>query len=237
MPEDFQLLGFDTETTGVDPFRDRIVSASTVVVTDSAEQSREWLLNPGVPIPASATAVHGIDSERAQTFGGEPRLELEQLTAHLADWLSRGYPLVVFNAPYDLTLLEVENQRHGVRPLADRLGGVIAPVIDPLVIDKQLDPRRPGGRQLSTLAAIYGVQLLNAHDALADARAAAQIAARMLKHETLRPMTVAELHSAQITWKREQQEGLANWLASQGRSPAEPISTAWPIVTAASHCM
>ena len=55
------LACLDAETTGTDPAADRIVSLAVVrVAPDGTRSTRSWRLNPGVPIGASATAVHGI---------------------------------------------------------------------------------------------------------------------------------------------------------------------------------
>lgn len=70
------LLGFDTETTGVDPRHDRLVTAALVfrpASSDAPTRTQDtvstWLANPGVEIPAGATAVHGITNEVAKTHG------------------------------------------------------------------------------------------------------------------------------------------------------------------------
>ena len=56
---------FDLETTGIDVARDRIVEISIVkVYPNGNKESRTWLVNPTIPIPAQATAVHGISNEK-----------------------------------------------------------------------------------------------------------------------------------------------------------------------------
>jgi DNA polymerase III epsilon subunit-like protein len=56
------FVAIDLETTGLDPRRDRIVSAAALTFVDrDIVRSLVTLVNPGVPIPASATAIHGID--------------------------------------------------------------------------------------------------------------------------------------------------------------------------------
>ena len=63
---DGRLLAFDTETTGTDPETARIVSAACLWRGGASEAAdEEWLVNPGVPIPAEATAIHGITDEMA----------------------------------------------------------------------------------------------------------------------------------------------------------------------------
>lgn len=51
----------DLETTGTDVMADRIVEISVLKVnTDGTEEVKTMLINPGIPIPEAATAVHGI---------------------------------------------------------------------------------------------------------------------------------------------------------------------------------
>jgi len=54
----------DTETTGRDAAEDHIVELAVVVGQAGKVISRDtWLINPGVPIPAETTKVHGIRDE------------------------------------------------------------------------------------------------------------------------------------------------------------------------------
>ena len=59
------IVFFDLETTGVDTAKDRIVEISMVKVMPDGEQIvKTRKLNPGIHIPAEATAIRGCD------FGG-----------------------------------------------------------------------------------------------------------------------------------------------------------------------
>lgn len=151
------LLGFDTETTGVDVDHDRIVSAALVHRDATGTRIRTWLLAPGVPIPDVATAVHGIATEQAERHGRPPAEALEEIAVELADAVRRGVPVVAYNASFDLALLEAELRRHGLRTLAERLGGDVAPVLDPFVLDRCEDADRAGGRRLVDVCGVYGV--------------------------------------------------------------------------------
>ena len=65
-----EVLGLDFETTGIDRFNDVPVSYALVSVSEGVVV-RSWsgLIDPGRPIPADATAVHGISTERARDEG------------------------------------------------------------------------------------------------------------------------------------------------------------------------
>lgn len=55
---------FDLETTGVNVASDRIVEISILkVFPNGNKESHTWRVNPGMPIPAGSTAVHGITDE------------------------------------------------------------------------------------------------------------------------------------------------------------------------------
>jgi DNA polymerase-3 subunit epsilon len=58
------LIFFDLETTGINIVRDRIVEISYVkVFPNGKEESKTFLVNPGIPIPPESTAIHGISDE------------------------------------------------------------------------------------------------------------------------------------------------------------------------------
>lgn len=58
---DKPLVIFDLETTGTDPKSDRIIEISTLKIEpDGSRDHRTRRINLGVPIPAAASAVHGI---------------------------------------------------------------------------------------------------------------------------------------------------------------------------------
>jgi DNA polymerase-3 subunit epsilon len=225
------LASFDTETTGVDVERDRIVTAALVVQRSAgaAHQRREWLIDPGVPIPCAATAVHGITEEAARARGRAPAAVLEEIAVALTALPSSGTPLVVMNAPFDLTLLDRELRRHLGAPLASYGTGAPLLVLDPRVLDKHLDRYRKGRRTLTDLCAHYGVALEGAHDAAADALAAMEVVRALGRRfsSRLERLSPAELHTLQATWHAAQARGLQAWFARNGTE--EPVDTAWPL--------
>ena len=221
------LLGsYDCETTGTDPFSARLVSAAFVT---SVGDRHEFLVDPGVEIPEGAAAVHGISTEHARAHGAKPEEALERIAALLADHLGAGAPLIVFNAPFDLTLLEAELERHGLKALRDRVEAV-APIVDPLLIDRTLDRYRKGSRTLEAQCGHYGVTIENAHDACADALAALEVAtAQVLRFPELAEASAAELHARQAEWKVAAEEDFAAYRARRGEAYVpEP---GWPVRT------
>jgi DNA polymerase-3 subunit epsilon len=203
LPQWAGMLGvFDLETTGVDTDTARIVSAHVGVLDEDGVlvERREWLVDPGVEIPAGASAVHGISTERARRYGRAPGEVVGEILDAIRSVERRGIPLVVYNAPYDLTLLAREAARHGVEPL-DGTGLVL----DPLVLDRALDRYRSGKRTLTATAGHYGVELLAAHEAGADAVAAGRLAQELARRFPVElGVSADQLHAMQVEWCREQ---------------------------------
>lgn len=228
-----RLAAFDLETTGIDSESDRVVTAAVSLVGDGRPSVfHAWLLDPGIPIPAGASAVHGITTEQARAEGRQPLEAIEEIVTLLAEQLLQGVPVVAFNARFDLTCLDREARRHGIVPLLDRVGGGDGGdgmlVVDPYVLDKQVDRFRKGKRTLSAVCAHYNVPLDDAHDSHADALAAARVAWRLGQaFEELR-VDLRALHTQQIGWAAEQAASFEQWLRGQGRD--ERIEPAWPIV-------
>ena len=216
---------FDLETTGVDTATARIVTAHVGVIDDfgGVVERHEWIVDPGTPIPEGATAVHGISTERARRFGRPPTEVVPEIVAALRSVVARGFPVVIYNAPYDLTLLAAEAARAGVAPLPRS-----AAIVDPLVIDRALDRYRRGKRTLTAAAEHYGVELTDAHEAGADAIAAGRVAqaiARRFGPELA--MSAQQLHEAQIGWCADQTERFQTYM-QQHRDPDFTASGAWP---------
>lgn len=230
-----RMAAFDLETTAPDPETARTVTACVALVGGGQpSEPHAWLADPGVEIPEEAAAVHGVSTEQARAEGRPAAEVVAGITATLADALADGTPVVAMNARYDLTVLDRECRRYGIPTLTDRCA-TVGPVIDPLVLDKQVDRYRRGSRTLSALCAHYGVPLDAAHDSAADAVAAAQVAWRIgATVPELAAMSLAELHQAQVTWAREQADGLAAYFRrTPGKAHlAETVRGQWPLLPA-----
>ena len=228
------FLSFDVETTGVDVENDRIVTAAVVNVlapgSEPTSRTRAWLVNPGIDIPAEATAVHGVTSEHAKAHGQDPDVALGEIAGLVCTAMRDGVPLVAMNACFDLTLLDRELMRHNLGGLAQRLGGYdrVRPVLDPYVIDKQVDKYRRGKRTLTALCEHYGVELTEAHAADADALAAVRCLWHLATRHDLTKWSPDELHDYQVGWRAEQQKSLAAYFAKQGK-PFDDVDGAWPL--------
>ena len=101
---------FDLETTGTNPSTDRIVEISLIkVMPDGREMEHSHRINPGIPIPASSTAIHHItDADVAN----EPKFS--DIAAKLNKWLE-GCDMAGYNSnKFDVPLLMEEFKRAGI---------------------------------------------------------------------------------------------------------------------------
>lgn len=175
------LFVIDLETTGVDPATDRIVEFAYLRFGPNpnvAKEAYSILINPGVPIPAAAVAVHDIsDGDVASA----PRWS--QLAASVA----RGFTNCDFagkNVRFDLKLLSAEMARANV---AWSYEG--ARIVDADRVEQLLEPR--------DLTSLYkrrlGKDLVDAHGALTDCHAVAEVLVAQLDTQKL-PLNLDLLH-------------------------------------------
>ena len=230
------LLGFDTETTGVDPCSDRLVTAALVWrAAPQADGVRPqsvttWLADPGVEIPEAASAVHGVTTERTRAEGRPACEVLAEVSEHLVAAMAAGTPVVAFNASYDLTLMEAELARHGLPTMRSRLGREPGPIVDPLILDRAVDRYRRGKRRLGDLCEVYGVQVDEAlHTAEVDVAATLDVLeALTAAHPQLSELDPDELVAFQARAHRTWAESFNEWLARKNPSRT-PAQTAWPL--------
>ncbi|MBZ8177108.1 3'-5' exonuclease [Corynebacterium poyangense] len=214
-----RMLSFDLETTGTNPHAARIVTSSLIRIEGSQVNTKELLADPGVDIPDEATAVHGITTAYAQEHG-QPHEEVLAETIRLLRYAwQEDMAVIVFNAPYDLTVL---------RSLEPSFT-VDGPVFDPLLIDRCLDRYRKGKRTLSALCEHYQIHLDNAHNSSADALAAARIAWRQVHNwPKLKEFSFEELMEYQAVQYYEIQSEFRAWRESKGQD-SSTISLSWPV--------
>ncbi|CAM1339889.1 exonuclease domain-containing protein [Tenacibaculum aestuarii] len=104
------IVFFDLETTGINIAKDRVVEISILkVFPNGNKESKTWLVNPEIEIPAEATAVHGITNEKVVT---EPTFK--ELADKINDMISDA-DLAGFNSNrFDIPLLAEELLRAGI---------------------------------------------------------------------------------------------------------------------------
>jgi len=156
------IVFFDLETTGVSIATDRIVEISILkIYPNGNKESKTWLVNPEVEIPAGATEVHGITNEKVVT---EPTFK--ELAAEV-DKMIAGCDLAGFNSNrFDIPLLAEELMR----------AGVDFDMNDRKAVDVQVIFHKKEQRTLSAGYQFYcGKELVGAHGAEADTNATYEI--------------------------------------------------------------
>lgn len=178
---DRPLVCFDLETTGVSVERDRIVEIAMVRIEPGGERSTfRSLVNPGMPIPPGATAVHGISDADVRDA---PRFE--QIVDRILEMLD-GADLAGYNTGrFDIPLLTAELARTGREAeMAGRRH------FDAFKIFVRMEPR--------TLTAAYskycGAELADAHSALADVEATLEVLDAQLERYSDLPRDPDGLH-------------------------------------------
>jgi DNA polymerase III subunit epsilon len=153
---------FDLETTGLQVAKDRIVEISILkVFPNGNKESKTWLVNPTIPIPAETTLIHGISNEKVAS---EPTFK--QLASEIEEIL-HNCDLGGFNSNrFDIPLLTEEFLRVGIDFNMDKRKAV-----DIQNIFHKLEQR--------TLVAAYSFycnkDLKNAHSAKADTLATYEV--------------------------------------------------------------
>lgn len=228
------MAAFDLETTGRDARTARVVTASICLIDGKNVEKFNWLADPGGTIPDEAAAIHGITTEYAQANGRPHKEVVAEVATTLASAWAQGFMVVAFNASYDLTVMDRVSAGFTVDGL----------VVDPYVIDRQMDKYRSGKRKLVDMCAAYGVKQEDAHEAEGDALAAARLVYKMARlpriqlpgwRETvidwpaLRELSAHELMAAQTEWHRERQLSFIDYLKSEGK-PHDDVSVEWPVL-------
>ena len=246
-----EMVVFDTETTSVDVESALIVTAFIALInvtTGVMHDESYWVLDHGVEIPIGASDIHGYTTERVRAEGRKDvDKALMEIATRLDAYDRKAYPVVIYNAPYDLTVMD-RNLRSVVG-----LKNFRAPrlVHDPLVLDKAAYRFRKGKgmRQLTNAAPFYGVEVLeNAHDARADCLMAGQIALKQInlpipEYRPLAFMDHEEIHHRSISEYRKQMENLKAYFlktansrdvsaedAAELRAKAAGIDFNWPMI-------
>lgn len=148
---------FDTETTGLNPSVDEVVSFGAVRIVNGRllrQETLDQLVDPRRPISAASVSVHGISAELVQ---GEPTIE-EVLPAFAR--FCEDTVLVGHNVAFDMRFLELKEERTGVR--------LTQPVLDTLLLSAVVEPEQED-HSLEAMAARLGVSVIGRHTALGDA--------------------------------------------------------------------
>ncbi len=146
---------------------------------------------------------------------------MDEIARALAESCATGRPLVVMNAPFDLTLLDRELKRHRASSLAGYLDGVPMRVVDPRVLDKHLDRYRKG-RHVMVAVRVTRWCSTEPTTRRPTRRLRWSWCGRCACASTrLERPSPSELHTLQVTWHVAQGRGLEvlrEWNAGEGGS-------------------
>jgi DNA polymerase-3 subunit epsilon len=166
---------------------------------------RAWLINPTVPVPEEARAVHGITDE---DLANAPRFE--DIAEEVLALLEKRIP-VAYNAGFDQRFLRAEFER-----VKNRINVELPPAIrddvvwiDPLVWVREVFKYEEGSRKLTDVTEKLGIELGQAHRAADDAVATGKVLLMLAKDmpttygELIRIQTQYEAHqeAEQLTWR------------------------------------
>ncbi|PQJ23037.1 3'-5' exonuclease [Tenacibaculum sp. SG-28] len=156
------IIFFDLETTGINIAKDRVVEISILkIYPNGNKESKTWLVNPEMEIPAESTAVHGITNEKVVT---EPTFKelAPQINAMILDSDLAGFNSNRFDIPLlaeELLRADIDFSMEGRK-----------------AIDVQVIFHKKEQRTLSAGYKFYcGKDLTDAHSAEADTIATYEI--------------------------------------------------------------
>lgn len=201
------VLVLDFETTGLDVRNDRVVQIGALAMEGGRllkQESLDELVNPGKPIPAPASRIHGISDEAVREAPAFP-----EIAPRLFD-LIEGRVIVGHHIAFDLAVLRHEAARVGLPwstpPFLD-VGHLASALIAELP--------DPG---LETIASFLRVEVEGRHNAMDDCLTTARLWAALL--ELLQAENVRTLAEAEAVARRRedlvQREVEAGWHSLPG---------------------
>lgn len=223
------FLVFDTETSGIDVFEDRIVQCVIGIADRQGNilEHREWIIDPGIEIPTEASDVNGWTTERVRAEGKDPKTALTEIRDVFDEHWT--LPWVAYNSVFDISILDNEFKRHRVSMswgqwVYEKIG-----IFDPLVVIRVKEKFVKGNKKLNTVATRYGIPFNeeDLHDALADVTLTAKVAVAIRnKYGRFLNSELAEMH-------RKWSEGMRQYLLRVGKT-AEDVANlngSWPVQT------
>lgn len=200
----------DFESTGPDPETCMPVEIAVVRFEGGEPVARaNVLVNPGIPIPAEASAIHGITDDMVM---GAPDMREALRVVDFARLVAGAWPCGYNGQTFDRVILQrfvTSHEYAATHPDAVWL--------NPLIVVRHLDKweKGSGRHKLTAVCERWGIPLEDAHRATADAEATG----RLLYHHDVRRMfgdvTITELVRRQQVRAAEQEADFQAWLAKQ----------------------
>ncbi|MFW6024293.1 MAG: putative nucleotidyltransferase substrate binding domain-containing protein [Dichotomicrobium sp.] len=162
-------VALDTETTGLDPARSRVIQIGMVRIVGEdvlEDQAYQELVNPHIPIPPESSDIHGITDDFVQNSP-----DFSEVADDISLFIG-SHILIGYNIGFDLSILSNEFKRIH-RPFRPRRW------LDIAALSRVVWPGSPEF-SLETIADRLKIPLTDRHTALGDAVIAARIFVRLL---------------------------------------------------------
>ncbi|MEQ8356047.1 MAG: DUF294 nucleotidyltransferase-like domain-containing protein [Kiloniellaceae bacterium] len=211
------FVALDCETTGLNVAADRIVEIAVLRASGDGGAAADHLVglvNPGIPIPAASTAIHGIADGDVAAADSFPKV-----MPAVADWVGRSV-VIGYSLGFDLAVLKAEHKRHAMPWRPPRS-------IDVRHLIQFVAPDLPN-QSLELAANWLGIEAGERHRALGDAETAARIFAALtplLREKGIVTLAQAERVCRNLT-RRLEEEAQAGWheVVRDGRIERENVA-------------
>lgn len=159
---------FDTETTGLNPKEDEIISLGAVRIVNGRllkEEAFDQLVNPERSVPEESIRFHGIQPEM---LTGQPTIEPTLARFHQ---FAEDTVLVGHNAAFDMKMIQVKKEKTGI--------AFSNPVLDTLLLSAVIQPAQTD-HSIETIAKRLGIRVIGRHTALGDAMTTGELFLKLI---------------------------------------------------------
>ncbi len=165
---DLTYTVFDTETTGLNPKEDEIISIGALRIVNGRllrEESFDRLVNPNRSIPKESIKYHGI---KANMLKGQPDIKVT-LPGFFS--FAKDTVLIGHNAAFDMKMLQMKEKATGI--------SFTNPVLDTLLLSAVINPAQKN-HSLEAIAKRLGIRVIGRHTALGDALTTGELFLKMI---------------------------------------------------------
>jgi len=159
---------FDTETTGLNPNEDEIISIGALRMVNGRllrEEIFDQLIDPKLSLSPESVNIHGIQPEMLKN---QPTIDMVLPLFHS---FAKGTILVGHNTSFDMRMFQLKEAETGVR--------FINPVLDTLMLSAVIHPAHEN-HSIEEISRRLGVRVVGRHTALGDAITTGEIFLKLI---------------------------------------------------------